>query len=533
MNLAFADRDFYYGDPYFPPEEPIRGPALQGLRPGSASSSSIRERNDPDVKPGDPYPFQGETQSLPPLPATTGTSRSRRSGRHRPTAETEPFFAGTTSIQAADEKGWVVSVTPSGGWIPAVIAGRTGIGMSQRTQSFVLDEAENPSTSSRPGKRPRVTLTPTLALKDGKPFLSFAVQGGDTQDQNLLQFFLNMVEFGMNVQEACEAANFTSYQMRNSFDDHKTPARAHRHQREDPGRRPGRAQDHGLHARLQAGHFGPHQRHLLRRDARDVLGRVQQPRRRLRRRLVRGGTAKRKGRSSRGRSWTRPPRAGSEPAAGPVGPAKDDAARLDLLDAYSRAVVAVVEAVGPAVVSISVGQETARADFEPLGAGSGFIVAPDGYILTNSHVVAEAKKVKAALIDGTRYSGLRWSARIRPRTWPSSGVSGSKLPYAELGDSAGLQGRPAHHRHGQSPRLPVLRFDRRHQRPRPDAPRPGRPPIETSSSTQRPSTPGTRAGRSSTPGEGGRHQHGHHRPGPGDRLRRPVQDGPLGRFARS
>ena len=71
-----------------------------------------------------------------------------------------------------------------------------------------------------PGKRPRVTLTPSLALKDGKPFLSFAVQGGDGQDQNLLQFFLNVVEFGMNVQQAVEAANFNTYQMRSSFDDH-------------------------------------------------------------------------------------------------------------------------------------------------------------------------------------------------------------------------------------------------------------------------------------------------------------------------
>ena len=131
------------------------------------------------------------------------------------------FRAGTTSIQAADDKGWAISVTPSGGWLPACIAGNTGISMSQRMQSFVLDEAENPFNVLAPGKRPRVTLTPTLALKNGKPFLCFSVQGGDTQDQNLLQFFLNVVEFGMTVQEACEAANITSYQMRSSFGEHK------------------------------------------------------------------------------------------------------------------------------------------------------------------------------------------------------------------------------------------------------------------------------------------------------------------------
>ena len=132
----------------------------------------------------------------------------------------EAFHAGTTSMQAADASGWVVSVTPSGGWIPAVIAGNTGVGLSQRMQSFVLDRAMNPFNVLEPGKRPRVTLTPTLALRDGKPFLAFSVQGGDSQEQNLLQFLLNVVEFGMNVQQAAEAANIESYQMFSSFEDH-------------------------------------------------------------------------------------------------------------------------------------------------------------------------------------------------------------------------------------------------------------------------------------------------------------------------
>ena len=79
----------------------------------------------------------------------------------------------------------------------------------------------NPYNLVQPGQRPRATLTPGMALRDGKPYLSFAVQGGDTQDQNLLQFFLNVVEFGMNVQEAAEAANINSYQMQSSFGAHK------------------------------------------------------------------------------------------------------------------------------------------------------------------------------------------------------------------------------------------------------------------------------------------------------------------------
>jgi len=78
-------------------------------------------------------------------------------------------------------------------------------------QSFVLTESMNPFNVVRPGQRPRATLTPSIALKDGKPYLAFSVQGGDTQDQNLLQFFLNMVEFDMNVQQAAEAHNITSY----------------------------------------------------------------------------------------------------------------------------------------------------------------------------------------------------------------------------------------------------------------------------------------------------------------------------------
>jgi gamma-glutamyltranspeptidase / glutathione hydrolase len=228
MNLAFADRDFYYGDTYVAPEEPIKG--LLSKDYAKARAKEINwTKNDPGVRPGDPYPFQGGTNPFPALLqkwGTPGTDQQALAEAQPNRAGTrsfvEGFTAGTTSIQAADKEGWVVSVTPSGGWIPAAIAGRTGIGMSQRMQSFVLDRADGPFNVLEPGKRPRVTLTPSLALKDGRPFLSFSVQGGDGQDQNLLQFFLNVVEFGMTVQQAVEAANFNSYQMRSSFDDHRS-----------------------------------------------------------------------------------------------------------------------------------------------------------------------------------------------------------------------------------------------------------------------------------------------------------------------
>lgn len=219
MNLAFADRDFYYGDPAFAPEEPMKG-LLSKDYAKDRSKLIDPSKNNPKIGPGDPYPYQGNLNPYQTLLKSIGNIDF---DSKKPLTEQyfKDFTAGTTSIEAADEEGWVVSITPSGGWVPACIAGTTGIGMSQRMQSFVLDEKENPFNVLAPGKRPRVTLTPTLALKDGKPFLSFAKQAGDEQDQLLTQFFLNMVEFDMTVQEACEAPSFITNQMYSSFGDHE------------------------------------------------------------------------------------------------------------------------------------------------------------------------------------------------------------------------------------------------------------------------------------------------------------------------
>jgi gamma-glutamyltranspeptidase/glutathione hydrolase len=223
MNLAYADRDFYYGDIYLPPVEPVKGLLSKDYAKARAATIDP-DKNDAGIRPGDPYPFQGEVN---PYRAILDKRARTDAPMESPlTAEAleeskRTFYNGTTSVIAADAAGWVVSVTPSGGWVPAVIAGHTGIGMSQRAQSFVFDANENPFNVIEPGKHPRATLTPSMALKDGKPFLAFAVQGGDTQDQNLLQFFLNIVEFGMTPQEAAEAPNFISYQMHDSFDQHE------------------------------------------------------------------------------------------------------------------------------------------------------------------------------------------------------------------------------------------------------------------------------------------------------------------------
>jgi gamma-glutamyltranspeptidase/glutathione hydrolase len=221
LSLAFADRDFYYGDPYVPPVEPIKG-LLSKDYAKSRYAQINWERNDPAITPGDPYPFEGRANPYRDVLARWTTKKAP--GAPAPEVRTfeEGFYAGTTSVEAADAQGWVVSVTPSGGWVPAVVAGRTGVGLSQRMQAFVLESDDCPFNVVRPGQRPRSTLTPSLALKDGKPYLSFAVQGGDSQDQNLLQFFLNVVEFGMTVQQAVEAANMNSFQMRSSFDRHES-----------------------------------------------------------------------------------------------------------------------------------------------------------------------------------------------------------------------------------------------------------------------------------------------------------------------
>jgi gamma-glutamyltranspeptidase / glutathione hydrolase len=231
MSLSFADRDFYYGDPYFAPAEPMLG--LLSKAYAKERAKLIDTTKNKIFAPGNPYAFMGNQtnpyQNLLQQHILLADSSNKTPAQFLPAHDDKPaqlasvnftddvyqqsLWAGTTSVEAADKEGWVVSIVPSGGWNPACIAGNTGVGLSQRMQSFVLDSAINPFNVVQPGKRPRVTLTPAMALKNGKPFLSFGVQGGDTQDQNLLQFFLNIVEFGMTVQQATEAANINTNQL--------------------------------------------------------------------------------------------------------------------------------------------------------------------------------------------------------------------------------------------------------------------------------------------------------------------------------
>jgi gamma-glutamyltranspeptidase / glutathione hydrolase len=251
MSLTFADRDFYYGDPYYNKNIPMKG--LLSKDYAMQRGKLIDTNKNQIFYPGDPYTFEGklnpyvallekrkeffnlEGNSKTATPEHDGTAKlgngNEELGMGNREKGNESFYTfgnlenpplegreallwmGTTTVEAADKDGWIISITPSGGWNPACIAGNTGIGMSQRMQSFVLDSVINPHNVVAPGKRPRVTLTPTLALKSGKPYLCFGVQGGDTQDQNLLQYFLNIVEFGMTPQQAAEAANINTNQL--------------------------------------------------------------------------------------------------------------------------------------------------------------------------------------------------------------------------------------------------------------------------------------------------------------------------------
>ena len=124
----------------------------------------------------------------------------------------------TTCVNAIDKDGVAFSATPSGAWLPSVIAGDTGIPLTQRAQSFLLVAGHANELAG--GKRPRITLSPTLVTEAGRPLLALSTPGGDNQDQSLLQLLLNVVEFGMNAEQAVEAARFQTRHLVSSFDNH-------------------------------------------------------------------------------------------------------------------------------------------------------------------------------------------------------------------------------------------------------------------------------------------------------------------------
>ena len=193
--LAFADREKYYGDPDFVtvPLDRLLSKAYAAERRRLISP----EEASMELRPGDAPPIQLES------------------------GETHPnvYTGDTTHLDAIDCEGNMIAATPSGGWIPSspVIEG-LGFPLGTRGQMFYLDV--NHANALAPHKRPRTTLTPSLVMKDGEPFMVFGTPGGDCQDQWTLQFFLNFVDFGMNLQEAIDAPNFHTRHFPSSFYPH-------------------------------------------------------------------------------------------------------------------------------------------------------------------------------------------------------------------------------------------------------------------------------------------------------------------------
>lgn len=211
--LAFADRERYYGDPDF-----VHVPLARLLSDDYAAAR--RQLIDPAR--ANPHLRPGEADSLTPAPSTSlrASLAATPSPRH-------PVPADTTHVDAVDRWGNLFAATPSGGWIPSspVLEG-LGFPLGTRGQLFYLDEAH--ANALEPGKRPRTTLTPSLALRNGQPWLAFGTPGGDMQEQWSLQFFLNVVDFGMDLQQALDAPTVHTTHFPSSFYPHAAyPGRIH------------------------------------------------------------------------------------------------------------------------------------------------------------------------------------------------------------------------------------------------------------------------------------------------------------------
>jgi gamma-glutamyltranspeptidase/glutathione hydrolase len=204
IKLAYADRDRYYGDPDFVrvPGDVLLSAPYAAQRRGliDPKHASLEQR------PGNPARGTALLEHAPQTPVSERPSREQ---------------GDTTSLQVADADGNLFSATPSSGWLlgGAFVAGATGVPMSNRMQAFNLDPS-SPNVLAG-GKRPRTTLTPTIVLKDGKPFLAIGTPGGDSQDQQILLVLLNILDFGMDVQAAIEAPRVNSLHPVSSFDNHR------------------------------------------------------------------------------------------------------------------------------------------------------------------------------------------------------------------------------------------------------------------------------------------------------------------------
>ncbi len=217
MKLAYADRDTYYADPEF-----VRVPAerLLSKRYSAERRKLVGAEASMEFRPGrirnapGKHPSEMDIERIP--------------------IDDILMAKDTTCINSIDKGGVMFSATPSGAWMPPVIAGDTGIPLTQRAQSFLLVEG-HPNVLEG-GKRPRITLSPTLVTRDGEPMLALSTPGGDNQDQALLQLLLNVIEFGLDTERAVEAPRFQSRHLVSSFDNHAmSPGELRIDERVSPG----------------------------------------------------------------------------------------------------------------------------------------------------------------------------------------------------------------------------------------------------------------------------------------------------------
>lgn len=193
LKLAFADRDEFYADPYFAdvPIKELLSPTYAATRRSLIDPAKAS----PDRRPGDPRHGKALLDKPDPRVGTGGPSKD------------------TTTCVVADREGNVVAATPSG--FNGALAGKTGVWLGSRLQSF--NNWPGHPNCIEPGKRPRITLTPTIVLKDGKPVLAVSVAGGDGQDQTTLQLLLNAIDFGMSAADAVTAPRFATKHHLSSF----------------------------------------------------------------------------------------------------------------------------------------------------------------------------------------------------------------------------------------------------------------------------------------------------------------------------
>ena len=220
MKMGYADRDSYYADPDFV-KVPAKGLLSKEYAKQRASQIDMARAQAAQVA-GDPLPFDPDVKSWPYWIAGKGPA-----GSSPQPGDEDPSLKDTTHISVIDKDGNIFDATPSGGWITGgVVAGSTGVALSTRGEQFWRDKSR--AAQIRPRSRPRYTLTPSIVLRDGDPYLAIGTPGGDNQEQTILQAFLNIVEFQdkwyPNLHTAFELPRIQTFHFLSSFWPHRLDA---------------------------------------------------------------------------------------------------------------------------------------------------------------------------------------------------------------------------------------------------------------------------------------------------------------------